>query len=188
MHHHHYKYVSIVSAVAVLLLLGIYMWMTYRSVTNDIRERAGNQLPWAMFYESYNRAEVLSKGDTLSLPQLRGNLSLASSVEGMNDVLSHKYHSETSLDTVALFVDSLLSVAHINRDVTIQEIDTKGRVLRQNNNRCNSWSLLTKPVIPDFHPLFHQSVHTSVCLHLCHFLHLQDGQPFRSGGGAQQWR
>ena len=146
MHHHHYKYVSIVSAVAVLLLLGLYMWMTYRSVTNDIRERAGNQLPWAMFYESYNRAEVLSKGDTLSLPQLRGNLSLASSVEGMNDVLSHKYHSEASLDTVALFVDSLLSVVHINRDVTIQEIDHDGRVLRQNNNRSNSWSLLTKPI------------------------------------------
>lgn len=146
MHHHHYKYVSIVSAVAVLLLLGIYMWMTYRSVTNDIRERAGNQLPWAMFYESYNRAEVLSKGDTLSLPQLRGNLSLASSVEGMNDVLSHKYHSEASLDTVALFVDSLLSVAHINRDVTIQEIDHDGHVLRQNNQRSNSWSLLTKPI------------------------------------------
>ena len=146
MHHHHYKYVSIVSAVAVLLLLGLYMWMTYRSVTNDIRERAGNQLPWAMFYESYNRAEVLSKGDTLSLPQLRGNLSLASSVEGMNDVLSHKYHSEASLDTVALFVDSLLSVVHINRDVTIQEIDHDGRVLRQNNNRSNPWSLLTKPI------------------------------------------
>ena len=146
MHHHHYKYVSIVSAVAVLLLLGLYMWMTYRSVTNDIRERAGNQLPWAMFYESYNRAEVLSKGDTLSLPQLRGNLSLASSVEGMNDVLSHKYHSEASLDTVALFVDSLLSVVHINRDVTIQEIDHDGHVLRQNNNRSNPWSLLTKPI------------------------------------------
>ena len=146
MHHHHYKYVSIVSAVAVLLLLGLYMWMTYRSVTNDIRERVGNQLPWAMFYESYNRAEVLSKGDTLSLPQLRGNLSLASSVEGMNDVLSHKYHSEASLDTVALFVDSLLSVVHINRDVTIQEIDHDGHVLRQNNNRSNPWSLLTKPI------------------------------------------
>ena len=36
MHTSKYKYVSIVSAVAVLLLLALYMWMTYRSVTKDI--------------------------------------------------------------------------------------------------------------------------------------------------------
>ena len=149
-----YKYVSIVSAVAVLLLLGIYMWMTYRSASKDIAERAGNQLMWAMFYESYNRADLVTEGDTLSLPQSRGNLSLASSVEGMNDALSRKYHSEMSLDTVAMLVDSLLSVANINRDVTIQELRREGdkegkedfEVVRQNNDRCSSWSLMTKPV------------------------------------------
>ena len=149
-----YKYVSIVSAVAVLLLLGIYMWMTYRAASKDIAERAGNQLMWAMFYESYNRADLVTEGDTLSLPQSRGNLSLASSVEGMNDALSRKYHSEMSLDTVAMLVDSLLSVANINRDVTIQELRREGKkegkedfeVVRQNNDRCSSWSLMTKPV------------------------------------------
>ena len=146
MHKNKYKYVSIVSAVAVLLLLGIYMWMTYRSATKDISERAGNQLSWAMFYESYSRAEIVTEDDTLSLPQSRGNLSLASSVEGMNDALSQKYHSEISLDNVAILVDSLLSVAHINRNVTVLEIDAKGKVLRQNNNENSSWSLLTKPV------------------------------------------
>ena len=158
MHTSKYKYVSIVSAVAVLLLLGLYMWMTYRSVTKDITERADNQLTWAMFYESYNRADIVTKGDTLSLPEARGNLSLASSVEGMNDALSRKYHSEISLDTVALFVDSLLNVARLNRDVTVQEIgyEETGRqedketgemkVIRQNNDRSSSWSLLTKPV------------------------------------------
>ena len=104
MHTSKYKYVSIVSAVAVLLLLGIYMWMTYRSVTKDIEERAGNQLMWAMFYESYTRADLVTAEDTLSLPQSRGNLSLASSVEGMNDALSRKYHSELSLDNVAMYV------------------------------------------------------------------------------------
>ena len=145
---------SIVSAVAVLLLLGLYMWMTYRSVTKDITERADNQLTWAMFYESYNRADIVTKGDTLSLPEARGNLSLASSVEGMNDALSRKYHSEISLDTVALFVDSLLSVARLNRDVTVQELEgtmvngqwSMVNVVRQNNDRSSSWSLLTKPV------------------------------------------
>ena len=146
MHTNKYKYVSIVSAVAVLLLLGIYMWTTYLSTTKDIEERAGNQLSWAMFYESYNRAEVVTKGDTLSLPQSRGNLSLTSSVEGMNDVLSQKYHSEISLDDVAILVDSLLSVVRINRDVTLQEVDVDGNVLRQNNGRSSSWSLFTKPV------------------------------------------
>lgn len=140
-----------VSAAAVLLLLGIYMWMTYRSVSRDIAERAGNQLTWAMFYESYTRADLVTGGDTLSLPQSRGNLSLASSVEGMNDALSHKYHSEISLDTVAMYVDSLLSVAKINRDVTIQEVDPSTdsrivKVIRQNNDRSSSWSLKTKPV------------------------------------------
>ncbi len=120
--------------------------MTYQSVTKDISERAGAQLTWAMFYESYNRADVVTAGDTLSLPEARGNLSLASSVEGMNDALSRTYHSEISLDTVALFVDSLLSVARINRDITILEIDDKGKVLRQNNDRNSSWSLLTRPV------------------------------------------
>ena len=80
MHTSKYKYVSIVSAVTVLLLLGIYMWMTYRSVSRDIAERAGNQLMWAMFYESYTRADLVTAEDTLSLPQSRGNLSLASSV------------------------------------------------------------------------------------------------------------
>ena len=109
-------------------------------------ERAGNQLTWAMFYESYQRADIVTTGDTLSLPDARGNLSLASSVEGMNDALSRKYHSEISLETVAMFVDSLLSVAHINRDVTIQEVDSNRNVLRQNNERSSSWSILTKPV------------------------------------------
>lgn len=154
MHKNKYKYVSIVSAAAVLLLLGVYMWMTYRSVTNDIREKAGNQLTWAMFYESYTRADLVTEEDTLSLPQSRGNLSLASSVEGMNDALSRKYHSELSLDAVAMYVDSLLSVAQLNRNVTIQEIVMEGpstgnrrvKVVRQNNDRCSSWSLLTKPV------------------------------------------
>ena len=146
MHTSKYKYVSIISAVAVLLLLAIYMWMTYRSVTKDIAERAGNQLTWAMFYESYTRADHVTKGDTLSLPAARNNLSLASSVEGMNDVLSTKYHSEISLDTVAIFVDSLLTVADINRDVTILEVDELGQVLRRNNDRNTSFSLLTHPV------------------------------------------
>ena len=99
-----------------------------------------------MFYESYSRADSLTKGDTLSLPEARRNLSLASSVEGMNDVLSRKYHSEVSLETVAIYVDSLLSVAHINRDITLQEVNAEGKVLRQNNEKNNSWSLLTKPV------------------------------------------
>ena len=146
MHTSKYKYVSIISAVAVLLLLAIYMWMTYRSVTKDIAERAGNQLTWAMFYESYTRADHVTKGDTLSLPAARNNLSLASSVEGMNDALSTKYHSEISLDTVAIFVDSLLTVADINRDVTILEVDELGQVLRRNNDRNTSFSLLTLPV------------------------------------------
>ena len=150
MHKNKYKYVSIVSAAAVLLLLGIYMWMTYRSVTKDIEERAGAQLTWAMFYESYTRADIVTEGDTLSLPEARRNLSLASSVEGMNDALSRKYHSEISLDTVAMYVDSLLSVAGINRDVTVQEIGDKDvkreRVIRENNDRRSSWSLMTKPV------------------------------------------
>ncbi|SHK58236.1 sensor histidine kinase [Xylanibacter ruminicola] len=146
MHTGKYKYVSIVSAVAVLLLLALYMWMTYRSVTKDITERAGNQLTWAMFYESYTRADIVTKGDTLNLPDARGNLSLASSVEGMNDALSAKYHSEISLDTVAIYVDSLLSVADINRNVTILEVDASRKVLRRNNDRNTSFSLLTHPV------------------------------------------
>lgn len=146
MNSNRYRNVSIVSAVAVLLLLALYMWMTYRSVTRDITERASAQLTWAMFYESYQRADLVTQGDTLSLPEARGNLSLDSSVEGMNDALSRKYHSEISLDTIAIFVDSLLSVAHINRDVTIQEVNAEGKVLRQNNDRSSSWSIKTKPV------------------------------------------
>ena len=139
-----YKYVSVGAMVAVMLLLGLYMWMTYRSAVRDISERAGNQLPWAMFYESYNRAEILSKGDTLSLPELRGDLSLVSSVEGMNDVLSRRYHSEVSLDTLALFVDSLLSVVSLDRNITILEVDHQGKTLRQSNNLITPTSLKTR--------------------------------------------
>jgi len=139
-----YKFVSMAAIVAVMLLLGLYMWMTYRSEVRDISERAGNQLPWAMFYESYHRAEILSEGDTLSLPQLRGDLSLVSSVEGMNDVLSHKYHSEVSLDTLALYVDSLLSVINLDRNFTILEVDKKGKTLRSNNNLMTPASLKTR--------------------------------------------
>ena len=146
MHKNRYKYVSIVSAVAVLLLLALYMWMTYHSATKDLTERAENQLTWAMFYESYTRADIVTKGDTLHLPQSRGNLSLASSVEGMNDALSKNFHSEASLDTIAIFVDSLLNVADINRNVTILEIDSNRNVLRSNNEHNTSWSLLTRPV------------------------------------------
>ena len=117
MHTNKYKYVSILSAMAVLLLLGIYRWMTYRSVSRDLTERAGNQLMWAV---------------------------------------SQKYHSELSLDTVAMYVDSLLSVAGISRDVTLQEIEGDARnregvsrnekVVWQNNERSSSWSMYTKPV------------------------------------------
>ena len=146
MHTSKYKYVSIVSAVTVLLLLALYMWMTYRSVTKDITERAGNQLTWAMFYEGYTRAEIITKDDTLSLSEARGNISLASSVEGINDALSKDYHSEISLDTVALYVDSLLSVAEINRNVTVLEIDASGSIIRKNNDNNTSWSILTHPV------------------------------------------
>ena len=116
MHTNKYKYVSILSAMAVLLLLGVYMWMTYRSASRDITERAGNQLMWAV---------------------------------------SQKYHSESSRDTVAMYVDSLLSVAGISRDVTLQEIEgeksregvsRKEKVVWQNNERSSSWSMYTKPV------------------------------------------
>ena len=144
MHPNKYKYVSLAAMIAVMLLLGLYMWMTYHSAVKDISERAGNQLPWAMFYESYNRAEILSKGDTLSLPQLRGDMSLVSSVEGMNDVLSRKYHSEISLDTLSAFVDSLLSVVNLNRDFTILEVDHRGNILRRSNNQETSSSLKTR--------------------------------------------
>ena len=139
-----YKYVSVGAMVAVMLLLGLYMWMTYRSAVRDISERAGNQLPWAMFYESYQRAEIVSKGDTLSLPDLRGDLSLVSSVEGMNDVLGRRYHSEVSLDTIALFVDSLLSVVNLDRNFTVMEVDHQGKILRQNNNLLTPTSLKTQ--------------------------------------------
>ena len=80
-----YREVSIVSAAAVLLLLGIYMWMTYRSVTKDIAERAGAQLTWAL--------QLTDSG------------------------------AELSLDTLAMRVDSLLGVAGLNRDVTLQELE-----------------------------------------------------------------
>ncbi len=139
-----YKYVSVGAMVAVMLLLGLYMWMTYRSAVRDISERAGNQLPWAMFYESYHRADIVSKGDTLSLPELRGNLSLVSSVEGMNDVLSRRYHSEVSLDTLALYMDSLLSVVGLNRDFTILEVDGMGKILRRSNSQETSTALKTR--------------------------------------------
>ena len=130
--------------VAVMLLLGLYMWMTYRSAVTDISERAGNQLTWGMFYESYQRAEVVSVGDTLSLPHLRGDLSLESSVEGMNDVLSRRYHSEVSLDTLAQYVDSLLSVVSLDRNFTLMEVDADGSILRQNNDRLSPAALKTR--------------------------------------------
>ena len=139
-----YKYVSVGAMVAVMLLLGLYMWMTYLSAVRDISERAGNQLPWAMFYESYQRAEIVAKGDTLSLPDLRGDLSLVSSVEGMNDVLGRRYHSEVSLDTIALFVDSLLSVVNLDRNFTVMEVDHQGKILRQNNDLLTPTSLKTQ--------------------------------------------
>lgn len=139
-----YKYVSVGAMVAVMLLLGLYMWMTYLSAVRDISERAGNQLPWAMFYESYHRADIVSKGDTLSLPELRGDLSLVSSVEGMNDVLSRRYHSEVSLDTIALYMDSLLSVVGLNRDFTILEVDRMGKILRRSNSQETSTALKTR--------------------------------------------
>ena len=139
-----YKYVSVGAMVAVMLLLGLYMWMTYRSAVTDISERAGNQLTWGMFYESYQRAEVVSVGDTLSLPHLRGDLSLESSVEGMNDVLSRRYHSEVSLDTLAMYVDSLLSVVSLDRNFTVMEVDADGRILRQNNDQLSSIALKTR--------------------------------------------
>ena len=139
-----YKYVSVGAMVAVMLLLGLYMWMTYRSAVTDISERAGNQLTWGMFYESYQRAEVVSVGDTLSLPHLRGDLSLESSVEGMNDVLSRRYHSEVSLDTLAQYVDSLLSVVSLDRNFTLMEVDADGRILRHNNDRLSPAALKTR--------------------------------------------
>ena len=97
-----------------------------------------------MFYESYHRADIVSKGDTLSLPELRGDLSLVSSVEGMNDVLSRRYHSEVSLDTLSLYMDSLLSVVGLNRDFTLLEVDGMGKILRRSNRQESSTALRTQ--------------------------------------------
>ena len=141
-----YKYVAPGGLAMVVLLLGIYMWMTYRATVRDITERAAAQLPWAVFYESYRRADIVAPNDTINMPELRGNLSLASSVEGMCDVLSREYHSELSLDTVAMFVDSLLNVTHQNRDFTLLEIDGRGNILRQSNERSTPFSLKTQPL------------------------------------------
>ena len=79
-----------------------------------------------------------------SLPELRGDLSLVSSVEGMNDVLSRRYHSEVSLDTIALYMDSLLSVVGLNRDFTILEVDGMGKILRRSNSQETSTALKTR--------------------------------------------
>ena len=113
-----YKYVSVAAMVAVMLLLGIYMWMTYSSTVRDISERAGNQLPWAMFYESYHRADIVSKG--------------------------RRYHSEVSLDTLSLYMDSLLSVVGLNRDFTLLEVDGMGKILRRSNRQESSTALRTQ--------------------------------------------
>ena len=102
-----YRDVSMVSAVAVLLLLAVYMVMTYRSVTKDIAERAGAQLTWAL--------QLTDSG------------------------------AELSLDTLAMRVDSLLGVAGLNRDVTLQELEgtmdngqwIMDKVVRENNGRSS---------------------------------------------------
>ena len=62
----------------------------------------------------------------------------------MNDVLSRRYHSEVSLDTIALFVDSLLSVVNIDRNFTVMEVDHQGKILRQNNDLLTPTSLKTQ--------------------------------------------
>jgi two-component system phosphate regulon sensor histidine kinase PhoR len=62
----------------------------------------------------------------------------------MNDVLSRRYHSEVSLDTLAQFVDSLLSVVSLDRNFTVMEVDKNGKVLRQNNSLSMPTSLKTR--------------------------------------------
>ena len=62
----------------------------------------------------------------------------------MNDVLSRRYHSEVSLDTLALYMDSLLSVVGLNRDFTILEVDGMGKILRRSNSQETSTALKTR--------------------------------------------
>jgi two-component system phosphate regulon sensor histidine kinase PhoR len=59
-------------------------------------------------------------------------------------VLSRRYHSEISLDTLSQYVDSLLSVVNLNRDFTILEVDGKGKTLRRSNDQQSSTALLTR--------------------------------------------
>ena len=62
----------------------------------------------------------------------------------MNDVLSRRYHSEVSLDTLAQYVDSLLSVVSLDRNFTLMEVDADGSILRQNNDRLSPAALKTR--------------------------------------------
>jgi len=49
-----------------------------------------------------------------------------------------------SLDTLAQYVDSLLSVVSLDRNFTLMEVDADGRILRQNNDRLSPAALKTR--------------------------------------------
>jgi two-component system phosphate regulon sensor histidine kinase PhoR len=140
----HYIAVTIFALIAVVILEGLWMYLNFKSVAKDITDKAGEQMPWAMCYEFGRRSDKLTP-DTIQLTKDQtSNLSFEGMVEGMDDYLYHRFHSDVSLDSVEMWARKINKTTHTDTNFTLLLVDKKGTVLKASNDRLTPYALKTK--------------------------------------------
>ncbi len=142
MRNKHYRIITVFALVAVVLLQVMWMWLNYRQVAQDVTDKAAEQMPWAMIYESSRRADRLTP-DTLKLTGK--TLTFEQTVKGYNDLMWKRFHSLESIDTIESYVRKLMSNAGMHYCVTTIQVDKDGRELAYSNDSCNAFSLKSRP-------------------------------------------
>ncbi len=101
-------------------------------------------MPWAMCYESGRRSSELTP-DTIKLTKDKvSNMSFEGQVEGLDDYLYHRFHSDVCLDSVDMWARKINKTTNTDTNFTLLLVDQKGTVLQTSNGRLTPYALRTK--------------------------------------------
>lgn len=140
----HYIATTIFALVAVVILQSLWMFLNFKSVTRDMTKKAGEQMPWALCYESSRRSDKLTP-DTIQLTKSQSNnMSFEAQMEGMDDYLHRQFHSDVNLDSVDMWERKILKSTNGDLNFTLLLVDKNGNVLKASNNRLSRFALKTK--------------------------------------------
>lgn len=139
-----YISITILALIAVAILQGLWMFLNFKSVAKAVTDKAGEQIPWAMIYESSRRSSALTP-DTIQLTKEQvSNMSFEAEAEGLDDFLYQQYHSDVNLDSVDMWARKIIKTTHGDMNFTLLLVDQKGHVLKTSNSNLSPFAMKTK--------------------------------------------